>query len=137
MAINKTNEILNIFYESINPDINYQNVTSRQAVNAMIKSYGYPGTFKMTTRVCKAQIANNTRIKNGGDDDFCPQASTPYEMRAKLPKFKAFFDKIDGAKKKKAYKMPEWKPPKIPTEEDRERGREKLEELKKKMKFRS
>jgi len=127
--MNQTNEIINIFYESINPDINYQNVTTRQATNEMIKRYTYQGTFKMATRVVKAQKASNARIANGEDNDFCPTAITPYEMRAKLPKFKAYFDKIDGEKKKKAHKMPEWKPPKIPTEADREEGRKKLEAL--------
>lgn len=130
--MNQVNEIINIFQKSINPDIKYANVTIRQAVKEMIKRYGYSGVYKMSDRVTKAQIASNTRIANGGDNDFCPTATTPYEMLVKLPKFKAYFDKIDGEKKKKIIKMPQWKPPKEATAEDRVRGRDKLEELRKK-----
>lgn len=90
--MNKTNEIINIFYEAINPDINYQNKTIRKSADEMIKRYGLMGTIEMCKKAIKAQQEYEEAISNGQTpSEICPTAITPYELQTKIPKFKRYF----------------------------------------------
>lgn len=76
----QVNEIFNIFYK-INPTINWGNKTSRSAAEFMIKKFGFEGVKKMAEQIIAVQ-----------GQEYCPVATTPYQMKEKLAKFKIFFN---------------------------------------------
>ena len=81
-------EILELFYE-MNPALNFANKTSRDAAEWMIKRWGIEPVKQMTKKVISCQ-----------GEDFAPVATTPYEMKNKLMKFKLFFARNNKPKPK-------------------------------------
>lgn len=75
------NSIIGIF-SRINPTINWKNKTIRVACEEMIERFGLEETKRMTEAVVAVQ-----------GQPYVPVATTPYEMREKLAKFKIYFDK--------------------------------------------
>ncbi|MEA3430176.1 MAG: replication protein [Nanoarchaeota archaeon] len=74
------NEIFNLFYESINPTINFANKTSRSATETLIKKFG----FDQITRMVKQTIAIQGK-------QYAPVVTTPYEFKEKLGKLHIYF----------------------------------------------
>lgn len=81
---NAVNKIFDLFYQSINPGINFGNKTSREAVEWFIRQWGEEQSTRMFKQVIEAQ-------KKG--DKFCPVATTPYQVKIKLGDFKIYFEK--------------------------------------------
>ena len=85
--VNQVNTILEVFYDSINPIINFGNRTSRKACEFLIKKYG----FEETKRVAELAVAVQGK-------KFAPVITTPYELKEKLAKL-GIFVKREGDKK--------------------------------------
>lgn len=73
-------KVMDIFYE-INPTINWGNKTTRKACEDLIKRFGLDGTLGMARAVVSLHGV-----------PYAPQATTPYEMKEKLAKFKGYFE---------------------------------------------
>lgn len=80
IAGNEINEIFKIF-SKINPTLNWKNMTSRKACEELISIFGFEGTKKMAETVVAAQ-----------GRPYAPVATTPYEMKEKIAKFKIYFE---------------------------------------------
>ncbi len=76
-------QIIDVFYQSVNPTINWGNTTNRKATADLIKRFGLKGTLKMAEQICSVQ----------GKDRYAPVVTTPYQMKEKLAQFKIYFEK--------------------------------------------
>lgn len=89
-------EIMTMFYEGVNPTINWGNKTTLNACQDLIKRFGFDGTKNMTSAVIACQ-----------GKAYAPVATTPYQMKEKLAQFKLYFDseknKQDKSKPKVAF----------------------------------
>lgn len=82
------NEIFNIFYESVNPDINYANMTNRKAVEELIDRYGLDDLKSITKYAISVQ-----------DKKYAPVITTPYQLKEKLGKLKVYHERNKGGNK--------------------------------------
>jgi len=73
-------EVMDVFYK-INPTLNWGNKTIRKAAADLIKKFGLEETLRMAEAVVAVQ-----------GQPYAPVATTPYDMKEKLAKFKIFFD---------------------------------------------
>ncbi len=80
------NQIFDVFYDKINPTINYENSTSRKAAAALMKSFGFEKTWKL------ASLAVNVQ-----GELYAPVITTPYELKEKLSKLVIHFKKEQHA----------------------------------------
>ena len=69
----QVNKIFDIFYESINPNINYGNTTSRKAVEFMLGKYGPVKTKKIAYYAVKVQ-----------GREYAPTITTPYQPKEQM-----------------------------------------------------
>ena len=74
------NSLMNIFYNKINPQINYANQTQRDALEWLVKKYGYDKTKKFTEYAISAQ-----------GQEYAPTITNPYELKNKLASLLVFF----------------------------------------------
>jgi hypothetical protein len=81
---NEVNEILNLFYETINPAINFTNKAQRQAVEWLITHYG----FDKTAQTVKYAISVQGK-------DYAPTITTPYQLKDKLAALLVYYKKND------------------------------------------
>ena len=81
-AEDPVNEIINIFYNSINPTINYGNKTSRGAADWLIKKYGLEETTKLAEAACSVHGM-----------PYAPVITTPYQLKEKLSQLGAYIKK--------------------------------------------
>lgn len=81
VAETEIREIMEIFYE-INPTLNWKNKTIRAACKEMIDRFGLEKTKQMSKAVISIQ-----------GKPYAPTATTPYEMKEKLAKFKLYFER--------------------------------------------
>ena len=84
------NEIFDLFYQSINPGINFGNKTNRKAVKWLINKWGLAEVLRITKQVISAQSSG---------DKFCPTATTPFMMKEKLGDFAIYFKKNKKSKR--------------------------------------
>jgi len=69
----EVNSILDIFYDNVNPTLNYRNTTTRKACIFLLNKYGYEAIEKLTNYVIKKQ-----------GEKFFPVVTTPYQLKEKL-----------------------------------------------------
>ena len=81
------NNIFKVFYETVNPTINFGNTTNRKACEILIKKFGYESVKAM------AEYA----VKNQGRK-FCPVITTPYQLKEKIGQLIIFKGKNDTIK---------------------------------------
>lgn len=74
-------EIMNIF-NTINPMLNWGDRKNRNACVEMIEKFGFEETKKMAEAIIAVQ-----------GKQYAPTATTPYEMKEKIAKFKIYFDR--------------------------------------------
>jgi len=76
------NQVFKIFYETINPTINYGNKTSRKAAKDLIKQFGLQKTLDMARVACELH-----------GEPYAPTITTPYQLKDKLSQLVAFYKK--------------------------------------------
>lgn len=83
-------QVFEIFYRTVNPNINYGNKTSRGAAEFLIKKYGLEKTLQAARFACEAQ-----------SQQYAPTITTPYQLKEKmaaLVKFKMSHADAKGIK---------------------------------------
>jgi hypothetical protein len=70
---NSINQVLNVFYKSVNPMINFGNKTSRGAAQFLINKLGAEKAIKLAKYACSIQ-----------GKEFAPTITTPYELKEKF-----------------------------------------------------
>jgi len=76
------NQIIDLFYNSINPTINYGNKTNRTSAIYLINKFGLEGTIKMTKLVISLQ-----------GKKYVPTVTTPYQLKEKLADIKIYIER--------------------------------------------
>ena len=76
------NQIFDIFYNSVNPTINYGNKTSRLAVKELLDKYPLDDLKRITEYACSVQ-----------GKPYTPVITTPYQLKEKLGALKIYKDK--------------------------------------------
>jgi len=79
---NEINEIFRLFYESINPQVNFGNKTDRKALEFLISKYSYEKVLKFTKYAISIQGL-----------EFAPVITTPSELKNRLAKLGIYFKK--------------------------------------------
>lgn len=79
-------QIIDVFYDSVNPTINYGNKTSRSAAEWLIKKYTLPKAIAMCQKVCIAQSPENIT-------QFTPTCTTPNQLKESIAKWVLYFQK--------------------------------------------
>ncbi len=67
-------KIFDLFYQSINPTINFGNKTTRQSCEFLIKKFGFE----------KTKNASNYAISIQGKDKYAPRITTPHQLKEKF-----------------------------------------------------
>lgn len=80
-TLSPIHQVFDIFYQSINPGINFGNKTSIQAAEWLLSKFGLEETLQMANYAVKVH-----------DRDFAPSITTPYELKIKYPKLVKFRD---------------------------------------------
>lgn len=78
---NQVNLLMDIFYETINPTINYARKDSRDAAQWMIDKWGFERVEKMTRYACSIHGKR-----------YAPTITTPFQLKEKLSALKAYKD---------------------------------------------
>jgi phage replication O-like protein O len=68
-----TNEVFNLFYKTINPNINFANKTEREATEWLISKYGLDKTLAAAKYAISVQ-----------NDRFASTITTPYQLKSKM-----------------------------------------------------
>ena len=89
---NSINEVFKIFYEKINPTINFGNKTNRKACDDLIKRFGLEEIKKLSEFACAVQ-----------GQSYAPVITTPYQLKEKLSQLKIYFDQQNNKSKKQIY----------------------------------
>lgn len=85
--LDNINKVFNVFYETINPTINYGNKTSRLAAEWMIKKWGVEKVIEVAEYACSVH-----------GEKFAPTITTPYMLKEKLSQLKAYKDKQSNSR---------------------------------------
>jgi len=88
------NDILEIFYEQVNPTINFGNKTSRDATSFLIKKFGLEQTKRLAMFSCSVQ-----------GKEYAPTITTPYQLKEKLASLKIYTDRLKSKDKEKEIKI--------------------------------
>lgn len=86
-VVTPINQVFDVFYKSINPTINYGNKTSREACEWMIEHWGLEKTIEVAKYACAIH-----------GQRFSPTITTPYELKDKISKLKAFREQREAQK---------------------------------------
>ena len=86
-ASSEAQKILEIFYKTVNPAINFGNKTSRAAAEWLIAKFGFEKTVKT------AEYAISVQGK-----DFAPTITTPYQLKEKLAALMLYYQKQNDKK---------------------------------------
>lgn len=76
------NQIFNVFYETINKQINFGNRGWREAAKDLIKNYGLEETVSLAKLACQVQ-----------GQPFAPTITNPYQLKEKLASLQIFIKK--------------------------------------------
>lgn len=90
---NQINEIITLFKKSINPTINYQNMTYRNSTEILIKQFG----FEKTSELARFAIS----VQN---QKYAPSISNPYDLKEKYPQLLKFHNNSKQLKIKRESK---------------------------------
>lgn len=82
---NDVNKVFDIFYNTINPAINYGNKTSRKATQWMIDKWGIDAVVAMAEYACSIH-----------GKEYAPTVTTPYQLKEKLSSIKAYKEKQEN-----------------------------------------
>jgi hypothetical protein len=80
------NKVFDVFYNTINPTINYGNTTSRKATKWMVDKWGVDAVVAMAEYACSIH-----------GQPYAPTVTTPYQLKEKLSSLKAFKDKENNS----------------------------------------
>ena len=69
----EVHQVFEIFYRSVNPNINYANRTNRAAAEFLIKKHGLDKTLGAARYACSVQ-----------NEQFAPTITTPYQLKEKM-----------------------------------------------------
>jgi len=83
------NLVFNVFYESINPTINYANKSYRNSANELILKFGLEKT------ISAARYAVSIQGKK-----YAPLITTPHELKEKMAKLVIFYKRQEDNKPK-------------------------------------
>ena len=75
-------QVFDLFYQSINPDINFGNKTSRKSAEDLIKRLGLEKTLEMTQYAISIQ-----------NKEFTPVITTPYQLKEKFTRLEIYKQK--------------------------------------------
>lgn len=78
----QANKIIDVFYKTVNPTINYGNMTNRKAADDLIKKYGLQETIRLTEYAVSVQ-----------GKKFAPTITTPYQLKEKMGSLKIYHDR--------------------------------------------
>lgn len=81
-------QVFDIFYNSINPSLNYGNNTSRKACEWLIKKYGLEKVLRTAEYACSIY-----------GKEYAPTITTPYQLKDKLSNLIAYKGKQDNSSK--------------------------------------
>ena len=87
-APNEIQQILDIFYKSINPTINFGNKTNRKSGEDLIRKFGLEKTVRLT------EYAVSVFGK-----DYAPIITTTYQLKEKLPQLMNYYNKNKKSEK--------------------------------------
>jgi len=87
VADNGIQQIFDIFYESINPTINFGNKTQREAAKWLIHKFGLEKTIKFTKYSCSIQ-----------GKKYAPIITTPYQLKEKIANLKIYYEQNNAKK---------------------------------------
>ncbi len=82
----QVNQVFDVFYNSINPTINYGNKTSRKAVDWMIKKWGIEATMRIAEYACEVH-----------GQKYAPTITTPFQLKEKISNLKAYKEKNNSS----------------------------------------
>ena len=82
------NSLLNIFYDQINPSLNYANKTQRAALQWLIDKYGYEKTRQSIEYAISIQ-----------GKEYAPTITTPYQLKDKLSALLVYYAKNNNTSK--------------------------------------
>ncbi len=88
-SANEINQIFKIFYDTINPTINFGNKTQQDACQFLINKFGLERIVKFTQFACSVQ-----------NQKFAPVITTPYQLKEKLTQLKIFYERQGKGSKK-------------------------------------
>lgn len=74
------NKILDFFYHTINPNINYANKTERKAVESLLKQFSMEELIKIIKYAISIQ-----------NEKYAPIITTPFQLKEKLAKLKIYW----------------------------------------------
>lgn len=83
----EVNALIDIFYNSVNPTINYGNKTTRKAAEWLINKWGFERVSLMAEYACSVH-----------GKEYAPTITTPYQLKEKLSSLKAYKEKQDNSK---------------------------------------
>lgn len=75
-------QIMAMFYERINPHLNFGNTTERKATQELLKVMG----MEKLTEIIEYVVATQ------GKDRYFPSVTSPYELKTKLAKIKVYYE---------------------------------------------
>lgn len=86
---NAINELMGIFYRTINPTINFANKTQKDALRLLVAKFG----FDQVKRTIEYAVAVQGQT-------YAPTITTPYQLKEKLGALKIYFLKQQATQKK-------------------------------------
>jgi DNA-binding transcriptional regulator YhcF (GntR family) len=81
----EVNAVFEIFYQTINPNINYGNRTTRTAAEWLVKKYGFEKTLDIARFACSVQ-----------GQPYAPTITTPYQLKEKMAQLVVFAKRQDN-----------------------------------------
>lgn len=79
------NKIFDVFYNTINPSINYGNTTSRKAAEWMVNKWGIDKVLEVAEYACSVH-----------GQQYAPTITTPYQLKEKLSALKAYKERQES-----------------------------------------
>jgi hypothetical protein len=81
----QVNYVIDVFYNSINPTINYGNKTIRSSTEWMIKKWGVDAVIRMSEYACFVH-----------GKQYAPTITTPHQLKEKISSLKAYKERQDA-----------------------------------------
>ena len=85
---NEINQVFKVFYDSINPTINYGNKAYRKAIEDLVGKFGLEKTVRLAEYAVRVH-----------DERYAPAISNPLQLREKYPQLLKFYNSNKPGKK--------------------------------------